>query len=244
MVCRSEKGKRYPANMTIVGYFGFGNTGDEAILEVILSGLRSVAPFSDYTVFSGNPDSTAKLHKVKALYSSFLLSIKEAIVSFSIRDIASSFALLSRTIVAMRNTDLLVFAGGGLLQDTHGPGNILEFFEKVAIAKVFRKRVVLLAVGIDPMRSWVTKQLLRLILTQVDLITVRDSQSKTVLREFGFEFPSRVVLDPAFFLRPVGPEDAKKLLVEDGVNLCKRPMIGFCVRPWRAPLGRSWQGST
>ena len=44
--------------LIISGYFGFGNTGDEAILAGTLATLRGLEPGLEVTVASGDPAGT------------------------------------------------------------------------------------------------------------------------------------------------------------------------------------------
>jgi polysaccharide pyruvyl transferase WcaK-like protein len=78
----------------ISGYYGFGNVGDEAILAGLLQGFRELAPEATLTVLSGDPAATEAEHGVPAWPR-------------GVRHAAS----------AIRQADLLVSGGGGLLQD-------------------------------------------------------------------------------------------------------------------------------
>ena len=53
--------------LVISGYFGFGNTGDEAILAGTLATLRELEPALEVTVASGDPAATEKAHGVRAV---------------------------------------------------------------------------------------------------------------------------------------------------------------------------------
>jgi hypothetical protein len=51
----------------LAGYYGFGNTGDEAILASILAGLRQAVPSAKAIVLSGDPEKTRAEHGVEAV---------------------------------------------------------------------------------------------------------------------------------------------------------------------------------
>ena len=55
------------ARILIAGYYGFGNTGDEAILSAMLSDLWALEPGLAPYVVSGNPNETAVTHRVRAV---------------------------------------------------------------------------------------------------------------------------------------------------------------------------------
>src|ERR1700737_4651487 len=89
----------------ISGYYGFGNTGDEAILASIIEHLRAVQPDVAIHVASGNPAQTEKQHCIDAIFGKNLIAVLEGI----------------------RFSDLVIIGGGGLFHDYWGidPGLFL-----------------------------------------------------------------------------------------------------------------------
>jgi polysaccharide pyruvyl transferase WcaK-like protein len=79
----------------IAGYYGFGNTGDEAILAALVAGLAARRTTTRLVVVSGDPAQTRQRHGVDAVFWRDPLSIAEAV----------------------RASDLVVIGGGGLFQD-------------------------------------------------------------------------------------------------------------------------------
>ena len=77
------------------GYYGFGNVGDESILQSIIQGLRRVDPKIEITVLSVFPQMTREFNRV------------DAIDRFDWRKIFS----------AMLKTDVFVSGGGTLFQN-------------------------------------------------------------------------------------------------------------------------------
>lgn len=51
--------------VVISGFFGAGNTGDEAILESMIDNLRAEIDPINITVFSLSPEETSRKHQVK-----------------------------------------------------------------------------------------------------------------------------------------------------------------------------------
>lgn len=86
--------------VVISGFFGAGNTGDEAILESMIDNLREEIDPINITVFSLCPEETSRKHQVKSIYRGWR------------RDFL-------KKIQALREADLLLSGGGGLLQDTY-----------------------------------------------------------------------------------------------------------------------------
>src|SRR3954468_20770343 len=81
----------------ISGSYGGMNLGDEAILEGILSQIRATVP-ADITVFSRNPPDTLGRHQVERAVSARALTRREITPE-------------------IRNLDLFVLGGGGILYD-------------------------------------------------------------------------------------------------------------------------------
>ena len=67
----------------ISGYYGFDNFGDEAILKTLVENLKNFEKELNITVFSSNPQKTAKELNVNSVHS------------FCIKDIVKSLAFLT-----------------------------------------------------------------------------------------------------------------------------------------------------
>jgi len=81
--------------IVISGYYGFGNAGDEAILEAMVRDLRALAPGARLVVLSADPAATAARCGVEAVPRMHLPSV----------------------LGALRGADLFISGGGSLLQD-------------------------------------------------------------------------------------------------------------------------------
>ena len=84
--------------IVISGYYGFNNSGDEAMLFAILKTLYQQFGDTDITVISGNPERTTHTFGVKE------------------RPRFDGFSILK----CWDNADLLLRGGGSLLQDGRG----------------------------------------------------------------------------------------------------------------------------
>ena len=82
----------------ITGYYGFGNTGDEAILVSMLGHLRELRQDLQITVTSAMPENTETIYGVKSILWSDALAMLEAI----------------------RQADLVIIGGGGIFHDYWG----------------------------------------------------------------------------------------------------------------------------
>ncbi|MBI5830450.1 MAG: polysaccharide pyruvyl transferase family protein [Chloroflexi bacterium] len=82
----------------VIGYYGFHNAGDEAILAAMLRELRAALPGAVFTVLSGDPAHTRRAHNVEAVHPNHLRDLAETI----------------------RSSELALLGGGGLVHDQWG----------------------------------------------------------------------------------------------------------------------------
>src|SRR5690242_16551873 len=125
----------------LAGYYGFGNTGDEAILAALLTGLARRRPEDRFVVLSGDPDDTRRRHGVAAI---------------AWRDVEALAAEVAQA-------DLVILGGGGLFQDYWGfdpetlltvrAGGISYYSGPAALAALSRRPLRLHALGFGPLSS-------------------------------------------------------------------------------------------
>ena len=198
------------SKIVISGYYGFNNAGDEALLTAMLAALRAVEPKADITVISGNPGNTIVKHQVKSLYR---------------------FAAV-RLLRAIGEADLVISGGGSLLQDVTSKRSLAYYLSVIAAAKWKRKKVMLFAQGIGPIRSRFMRMLTRLVVSKADVITVRDQDSAEELARMGVPASKvEVTADPVLMLNPESKVAGKTILAEAGLDPYK-PIIGVSVREW------------
>lgn len=200
--------------ISISGYYGFGNTGDEAVLAGILLGLKGQTQEPvEITVLSASPQMTASLHSVKAVNRSALCQL----------------------IRALKTSDLLISGGGSLIQDVTSFRSAGYYLGVIALAKACRCKVMILGQGVGPINRSVTRLLARRILQRVDLITVRDQESADLLKSMGVSRPPvYVTADPTFVLAPCAPAEAEGLLKESGLDSSEE-IIAVGLREWSQP---------
>ncbi len=193
------------------GYYGFHNTGDDAIL---LSMCRSILQNGDdlhMKVLSNQPQETRLAYGIQAVYR------------FGLR----------RLTAAVRECDLLVSGGGSLLQDTTSTRSIMYYLSIILFAKILRKKVMLYANGIGPVSRLRNRKFMRWVLEKADLITLREENSLQELRRIGVKNSRTfVTADPVFTMQGVSQEEARRKLGEQGVPL-DRPLVGVSVRNWK-----------
>ncbi len=156
------------------GFYGFGNTGDEAIALAISRELQAAghAPL----LLSQTPEQTAQLYACRSAARMNPLSL--------LRAVAGCQVLLS--------------GGGGLLQDKTSARNLTYYLGVIRLARRLGKRPVVFNQSIGPLSDSGGVQVARA-LRGVRVI-VRDRRSQDTLSQLGIE--SVLGGDPALLLRP------------------------------------------
>ena len=159
--------------VAISGYYGFRNFGDEAILSVLVKHLKELGNI-DITVFSGDVEFTSKTYDVN--------SIKR----FD----------LNNVIKTIKASDVLISGGGSLLQDVTSFKSLVYYSLIIALGLFFNKKVIIFAQGIGPLNSKLAGFIVKNLLKQCSLVTVRDENSLNLLKNWGI--PASLVCDPIY----------------------------------------------
>ncbi|MFZ5879284.1 MAG: polysaccharide pyruvyl transferase CsaB [Chloroflexota bacterium] len=204
----------------IAGYYGFENVGDEAILDAILAGLRAERQGLDFIVVSSHPERTASEHGVRCVHWRDMQGLLDA----------------------ARDCDLILLGGGGIFQDYWGlPAHAqltrhhwgISFYSGIALlAHLYKKPLMIYAVGVGPLLSEDGKRWTRLSFELADAATVRDPESLALLAALGLPAQKATVKpDPALGLIP-RTEGTDAIFEAAGVDLGGQPVLGVCLRNW------------
>ena len=193
----------------IMGYYGYENSGDDALLRAIIGDIKTVDQYFTPIVFSNNPEKTSKAYGV------------ECIDRFSVRQI----------IKTLKKVKLFIVGGGSLIQDVTSTKSLLYYLYCIRLAKKNGLKVMLYANGIGPIAGKSNVKRAAKVLNMVDVITLRDSESAKLLEKMGVTKPEIILTaDPAFSLRPCTDAETDKLLEELGI---KEKYICMSVRNWK-----------
>ena len=165
------------ADILISGYHGFANSGDEALLFAILNTLRKKKSDLNFTVLSKKPEETANVYNVCSISRYNLFRVRKE----------------------MKNSKMLLFGGGSLLQDVTSSKSILYYLAIIRLAQKCGIKTMLYANGIGPITKKINRKLASRILNKVDFITLRDDKSDEELKSLGVTKPRVIITaDPAF----------------------------------------------
>ena len=160
--------------VVISGYYGFKNFGDEAVLTVLTSKLKTLG--CNITVLSSDPDWTMQTFNVK---------------SSQTFDIKSVFT-------AVKNADILISGGGSLLQDVTSIKSLFYYISVILLALILKKQVIIFAQGIGPIKNCIARFIVMKILKRCTYVSVRDAKSLELLKLYGIN--ADLVCDPIYSL--------------------------------------------
>lgn len=195
----------------ISGYYGFKNSGDDALLKAIIQDLKKYKESPNIVVLSANPRETQEAYRVKSI---------NRLNPFSI-------------IKHMKNADMLISGGGTLIQDRTSTKSLWYYLAVISLALRHNLKVMLYSNGIGPLEKKKNIEKTKRILDKVNLITLRDELSYESLREIGIENKNvTVTADPALDLDIADEERGRAILIDEGVPENAK-ILGVSVRKWQ-----------
>ncbi|GIO35234.1 polysaccharide pyruvyl transferase CsaB [Paenibacillus antibioticophila] len=198
--------------IVVSGYYGFRNSGDEAVLQSILSALeeegRAAGIVVKPVVLSINPEWTSRTYGVKAVHRMKLAEVRNAI----------------------KNSDGLISGGGSLLQDATGLGSIPYYLGILKLAQWMGKPTFIYAQGVGPVNRKLFRPFIASVFRRCEYISVRDSESAALLHSMGVARDGiAVVPDPVMGLALPEGEAAGAATGSEEL-----PVVGVSVRFWNA----------
>ena len=173
------------SGVVIFGYYGQGNLGDETNLRHLVDLIRKIDYSLPITIITAQPEETADRLQLKTIEKFDFIAM----------------------VLAFREADLLIGGGGSLFQDRTSLRSLLYYCALVLLAKLNQMKVFLYGQGVGPIRSWFGKRVAGLILSTVDLITIRDRLSIISLAELNVRKPEvHFTAEPLLLAEPAGQD--------------------------------------
>jgi polysaccharide pyruvyl transferase CsaB len=193
-------------SILISGYYGFGNLGDEALLDVIVGRLRSRYPGGKIDVLSADPAATTARLGVTATPRADIAAVGRAI----------------------DRADVVLSGGGGLLQNVTSLRSLLYYAGIIRRATRARKPTMIFAQSVGPL-DVLGRAVVRVCCGGVAAATVRDERSRALLAPLIPDVTVERTADPVFCFDP--PAEPLDLRAEglDGPG----PLAIVSVRRWQ-----------
>lgn len=149
--------------IVLSGYYGFDNSGDEAVLQSILFALKEqgdkLGIAIEPVVLSGNPELTAQMYGVSVYHRMNLRQVLKA----------------------LRECDGLISGGGSLLQDATSGKTIPYYLGILKLAQWLGKPTFIYSQGIGPVNRRMFDGWIRSVFQRCRYISVRDTESADLL---------------------------------------------------------------
>lgn len=208
---RVKKEKPSGRRVLVSGYYGFGNMGDDSLLQVIVRDLRSLDPGIAITVISNNPKQTSSIYHVNSIRRFDLIALKKE----------------------QKKGGLLLSGGGSLLTDVTSIRSTAYYSYIMLSSKKAGMKVMLYANGIGPLIREKARKMAKAALNAADLITLREPSSLKELAELGIGGERVTVTgDPAFGLIPEQGDWSEYRMRRSGIK-AEKGFFAVSVRSWQ-----------
>jgi len=221
----------------LAGGYDTQNLGDHGMLVVFGSDLKKLDPDIEIVLLSRCPDSVFdETYSVRSILNLDHKTKKDSFGRwFNGLNYGDDTNHLQTIWKALETSDLLVIGGGRLFVDItldfmRGP---LPYYALlVTLAKFLGKPIMIFAKTIVPVKTDIGWKHLKYIVSNTDLITVREGPSKQEL--IGLGIPDnriRVIPDPAFGLEYKDrKERGSQILIEEGIKVNNKKFIAMNFR--------------
>jgi len=205
-ILSAEKQNHRVFDVMLSGYYGYANSGDDALLDAVIKSLKRERNDLAILVLSRNPLETMRENGV-----------------FSINRL-NFFNVLRY----MRRTRLIVYGGGSHMQDITSTRSLVYYTFLIHMAKCMNLRVMLYGNGIGPVNKPRNIAKARRALNACDYISLRDPNSLAFVQSIGVTNPNVFVsVDPVFSLEVNGGQ-----LPTDLPPLHHNGYFAVSLRPW------------
>jgi polysaccharide pyruvyl transferase WcaK-like protein len=219
--------KEKPRKIALFGAFGVGNLGNECTLQALLHNIRRYVPDAEISCICPRPEVTRSDYKIPgSLIKELPLSpVNNRALQLLRRMLVSIPMELLRwlkAIVRLKNVDMLVMTGTGMLGDFGiAPfGLHYEILKWTVAAKLCRCKVLFLSVGAGPLRQALSRRIVKAALACADYRSYRDNFSKDYLKSISFDSERDQVYPDLAFSFPTA------LLPPNSKHSNGRPVIG------------------
>lgn len=180
----------------LLGYYGFFNSGDDAILHAVCQDIKSQDENCEITVMSNNPESTEKEYGVRAIKRYDMVAVLKE----------------------MRKADIVIFGGGSLLQDVTSSRSLQYYLTIMRLATMMKKKTMLYANGVGPINNLKNQKATVRVLNKLNVLTVRDRESYNFLFRIGINQEKlKLSADPVYNIKSE-KSDVDKLLAKHSIE--------------------------
>jgi polysaccharide pyruvyl transferase CsaB len=194
----------------ILGYYGFRNIGDDALLMSIIKDLKLYRSDIKLLILSKDPAGTSRDFQVASINRISILRIFQA----------------------MKSSKAFIYGGGNLLQDNTSTRSLFFYLSTVWLAKKLKLKVMIYANGIGPLKNSLNRIMTKKIINKVDVITLREKLSFSELEHMDISKPHILLTaDAALTVADDSPSTDTNILeylqIKEGL-----PLLGISLRKY------------
>jgi polysaccharide pyruvyl transferase WcaK-like protein len=221
--------------VVVSGWYGIGNSGDEAILTVLVDQLEAMG-IRDVEVLTLAPEAVTR-----RLGHRGVVGVDDC-DSYGVGGIKNLFnGRILAKIRQLRRARAFIFGGGSILRDNTSRNNIARLLDDIFLCWLLRVPIFFYALGVGPIETRSGRFLIGLACRCATTITVRDERSAALVRSLGIAAEKvSVVTDPAVLLQDastatvVAKAGLEEALAGAGQKLFVYPTVSM-MRPPLAP---------
>lgn len=200
----------------LYGYYGFGNVGDDLLLNTVVTSTLQFAPTAQFVVRSLCPVEGVGPHAQVEF-----VALEQVMADQSHSKGRRLGRYLMDTWKSLAGCTHLVFGGGTLFHArSNSPVNLALIFMLVVMARLRGLEVYALGVGVAPLRGALPRRLMQGILMRAADFAVRDQSSLQHCQGLANGAPLRSTADLVFSL-PLPP------LPKDGGSGGRQPVVAI-----------------
>jgi polysaccharide pyruvyl transferase WcaK-like protein len=231
-------------NITFFGNFGTPNWGNESALLAFTSRVRAQYPDAELRCVCTIPEVTkARLDMDSVPFTTNATPTWRPELPLARRLLAALFRIATEArqytsaFIFLRDTDMLIVPGTGLVTDTAGLHVFgpYSLFKWVLMAKLRRAKVLLVSVGAGPIDTTAGRILVRAILALADYKSFRDNESIEYLRSVGIRPKQDALYPDLVFGLPVS-----RFLTTQTLPVTRRRLVGLGLMVY----GRDYSGGS
>lgn len=194
------------------GYFGFGNLGDEAILEAAVEIFLSLGIKKEQICIL-----SASVGEHRTRYG------VDAVDRWSVKEIFKT----------LRVSKSLFLPGGGLFQDATSVRSCFYYWTLCKMARLCGAPVCALGQSVGPLRSKWAAEMARNAFRGMSAVTARDVRSAEILRSYGVDVSLMPDTTYALDLRPISIDRGGPVLINirpTGTDnaVCREKVLKIC----------------
>lgn len=204
-------------SILIVGNYGAGNLGDDAILGGIVTELRSIGYSGEIQVTHGGRSTSSEIYK----------GLKK--VPFVPVGLRSRFKKTRKVALqAIKNADLVILGGGGLFTDEESWKAPLIWAAQAKACRRLNKPYICFGQSVGPLKHWWSRRLAKTVFKNAQAVHVRDEISADLLKKW--QIKPTVGTDPAF-----------SWLAQVKRSIPKKPVLLVSLRKWPGFNESEWK---